>query len=366
MFTTILLAVLVLVGLGVIIYGLRDKRQAVGFVEKNNSDLSEVADRHLRGYDNDPKTATPFWDASGDVTYVPPILGLIPLVIALILGSFACTTIVEPRSEGVPIGFGKIGETMDSGLNFHAPWIEVTQMDGTNKTSRFVNSKKEDTDNTFQQSAIDVRLADNSESTAYATVRWHRAEDTASDVAAEYRGDDPMEELRDNLVNGIAQSAVVEAMSQYNPTEAIDTLDVDFSDPQAVSEALKTLDLAPDYPALSELAQEEAERLLGDEPLVVFDSIRISKTTMPAKSQARVDAFFTEISDIRVALARRAKNAAQAAAAKELESALTPLILANRCYDLIETGDFKPPVGFQCVSGDSLPLVTTTPAEQPK
>jgi hypothetical protein len=262
--------------------------------------------------------------------------------------------------------FVKIGETIVYGLNFHARWVDVTQMDGSNKTSRFVKSVREDTDNTFQQGAIDVRLSDNSESTTYATVRWHRAEGTASDVYAEYRGDDPMEELRLNIVNGVAQSAVVEAMSQYNPTEAIDTLDVDFSDPQAVAEALETLDLAPDFPALSELALTEANRLLGDEPLVVFDSIRISKTTMPERSQNRVDAFFAEISDIQVALARRAKNAAQAAAANELKAALedNPLILVSRCFDLIESGTFKPPVGFSCWSGaESLPIVSNVPAQ---
>lgn len=301
--------------------------------------------------------------------YLPSWVVVFPLALAVLLGFFFCTTIVESRSEGVPVSFGRIGETMDNGLNVHAPWVNVTQMDGTNKTSRFVNSNRDDTDNTFQHGAIDTRLSDNSESTTYATARWHRAEGTASDVYAEFRGSDPMEELRLNLVNSTVQSAVVEAMSQYNPTQSIDTLNVDWEDPAAVTEALENLDLAPDFEKFSALATDAANRMLaanGKKPLVVFDSIVISKTTMPERSQDRIDAFFAEVSDIQVALARRAKNAAQAAAANELKESLedNPLVLVSRCFDLIETGQFKPPVGFSCWSGsESLPIVSNVPAK---
>lgn len=368
MFSTIFPAVLILLGLAVILYGIRDRKAALSQVNDYNNNLTNVADRALQGrYDNDKQTAGPHWDEGATVTYLPGWIGVIPLVLGLIFAALACTTIVESRSDGVPVAFGKIGETMDNGLNFHAPWVEVKQLDATNKTSRFVNSDREDTENTFQHGAIDTRLSDNSESTTYATVRWHRTEGTASDAYAEFRGDDPLEELRLNLVNSTVQSAVVEAMSQYNPTQAIDTLNVDFSDPVAVADALDGLDLAPDFEKFSQIATDAANRMMsaGGKPLVAFDSIIISKTTMPGRSQERIDAFFAEISDIRVALARRAKNAAQAAAARELESALTPLILASRCFDLIETGDFKPPVGFQCIgSGSQIPLVTTTPAEK--
>jgi hypothetical protein len=361
LFKTGIIVILLLIALALIVAGIYSKRSAKRRAKEYNDALGSNSQ-----YDH--KEVLPF--ATNDretIGYLPWYVGLVPLTIAVIFAAFACTTIVESRSDGVPVAFGRIGETMDNGLNFHAPWVDVSQMDATNKTSRFVNSNRDDTENTFQHGAIDTRLSDNSESTTYATARWHRTEGTASDAYAEFRGDDPLEELRLNLINSTVQSAVVEAMATYNPTESIDTLNVDWEDPAAVTDALKNLDLAPDFAVYSKLATDAANRMLRegrDVPLAEFDSIIISKTTMPERSQDRIDAFFAEVSDIQVALARRAKNAAQAQAANELKESLAdnPLVIVSRCFDLIETGRFKPPVGFQCWSGgETLPVVGNVP-----
>lgn len=362
MIKTIVLILLILLAVGLILFGVFSKRSAERRAKEHNDSLG-VQNAHYERKDVLPFAA----DDRETIGYVPWYIGLVPLALAVVFGAFACTTIVEARSDGVPVAFGRIGNTMENGLNLHAPWVTVEQMDATNKTSRFVNSDREDTENTFQHGAIDTRLSDNSESTTYATARWHRTKETASDAYAEFRGKDPLEELRLNLINSTVQSAVVEAMATYNPTESIDTLNVDWDDPASVTTALKNLDLAPDFGEFSKLATDAANRMLKegrDLPLAEFDSIVISKTTMPKRSQDRIDAFFAEVSDIQVALARRAKNAAQAAAANELKESLedNPLVLVSRCFDLIEGGQFNPPVGFSCWGeAESLPIVGNVP-----
>lgn len=299
--------------------------------------------------------------------------GLIPLLAGLILAAFTCTAIVDAKTEGVLLTFKKPSDRLlDSGLSLKAPWQDVIEVDGTRKRDNFNDGKPNDPeDNTQDHGAIDCRLGDNGTAVAKVSVEWARADGASARVYEQYRADDPVEEMRENLVVPLFRDAVNAACAGYSPTAVIDQLDVDFTDPAQVSKALTGLNLAPDFAALSADAKQRLEDLLSKngtvDPLVTIESVSWSGLALPASSQEKIDAFLNEVNNTRIALARQSTNRAQATANRLLANSLAenPYVLVSRCFDLIENGQLDLPAGGSCFPGGGGGVVIpSAPAEK--
>ena len=60
------------------------------------------------------------------------------VILATVLILFACGTQVRTGHTGIPVKFGQVQDyTMDSGLNWHSPFINVVEMDNREQRYHF-------------------------------------------------------------------------------------------------------------------------------------------------------------------------------------------------------------------------------------
>lgn len=351
MWTTLILIVLLLLTVGLFFIGKRTKRNAIKKADEYNAQASSPAS----GYRNrDTVKARPF--AEDGFGYLPPWIAAVPLVLALIIGAFACTAIVNAKTEGVLLTFKAPSDRLlDSGLALKAPWQEVVEIDGTRKTDTYNGgSDKDDEDNTVVHEPIKVRLGDGSVAEVYGFVQWHRAEGASNRVYAEYRAEDPVEEMRENLLSPQFKGAINEALGTYRPTAPIDELDVDFTNPESIAKALQNLDLAPDFKGLAELAKANLVESLGEDPLITVEHVTISYISFPESVQDKIDDFLDEVNKTRIALQSQATATAQAEANRILSESLTNNsdgVNTARCFQLIADGKLQLPAGGSCFPG---------------
>lgn len=299
-------------------------------------------------------------------------LWLVPFVTLLILLGVTSLTSVHARNEGVLLAFGKPSDrTLDPGGHFKWYWQSVEQIDGTNKTENLnVNSgdKVHDSDdaNTQNHHAIKVRLGDGNTAEAYISVRWSAVPGQANNIYAQYRGDDPIGQMRDNLLLLNLKQVVNDALGTYSPTAAIDNLDIDFTDPKAIAAALKDIKINPNFETLTMDIQEALKTKLGyvssddvGTSLIQIKQVTFSFLDLPKQSQDRIAAFLTEVNNTRIALQHQATNTAQATANEALAASLAqnPNVLVSECLDLIRSGELVPPAGFSCWPGGGAAVV---------
>lgn len=292
------------------------------------------------------------------------LLALIPLSILAFSVMLSCTAIVDAKTEGVLLTFKAPSDRLlDSGLAVKAPWQDVVEIDGTRKTDNFNDSKPNDEDDPTQDhTAIKCRLGDNGVATVYATIQWYRAEGSSNRVYEQYRSDDPVEAMRDNLVAPRFKEAVNEACGTYQPTAVIDQLDVDFTDPQATAKAMKGLKLSPDFAKLSSVAEANFKAKLGDDPLVTVEHIAISYMALPGTSEGAIQDFRDEAQKARTALLSQSTAAATAEANRIRSKSVpeNPNALVSRCFDLIADGKLKLEAGTSCWPGGSSGIIVPT------
>lgn len=308
-----------------------------------------------------PKIVTNEGNLRYEKTYNLRWYGVIPLVLFIALGIFSCTTVVDAKTEGVLLTFKKPSErVLPSGLHLKAPWQSVVEIDGTQKTDNFNNGQENAEDDPVQDHAdIDCRLGDNGTATVKASIEWQVAEGSSNRVYERYRSDDPAEKMRESLVVPRFRDAINQVCGTYMPTLAIDNLNIDYSKPEQAAEAIKNLNLAPDFRGLSADLDEAVKELLGysgdevDDSLVEVLHVSISYLKLPDSSQNKIDQFLAEANKTRVALQSQATNTAQAEANRILADSISndPYVLVSKCLDLIADGDLELPAGGSCWPG---------------
>lgn len=358
-----MLIVLALLTLGVFFFGVRSKRKAKARAKEYNAGQSDPANYSRNSTEREARAFG--WDDNNYFGYLPAWTGFAPLVILLIVGWFTCTTTVNAKTEGVLLTFKAPDERLlDSGLAVKAPWQKVVEVDGTRKTDNFNNGKPNAEDDPVQDhTMIECRLGDNGLSKVYASINWSRAEGTSNRVYEQYRAEDPVEEMRESLVVPRFKDAINQTCGDYRPTESIDALTIDFAKPQEVSQALKSLDLAPDFAALSEAATGHMEDLLkpkdGSDPLITVEKVSISGIQFPKATEDRIQDFIDEATKTRTALQSQATSTATAEANRIIADSVSndPFVLVSRCFDLISDGKLKLEPGTSCWPGGGSAVV---------
>ena len=102
--------------------------------------------------------------------------GLVAGLVGGTIIALAITVMVPARTVGVVTAFGKPTGTLPNGLHVIKPWEKVEKMDASLQTNRYSGD-----------SAIGVRLANQSEAKADASIQWQLREEDAERMYLDYR-----------------------------------------------------------------------------------------------------------------------------------------------------------------------------------
>lgn len=245
------------------------------------------------------------------------LIGVGIVAVGLIVGGFASTTIVQPRTVGVKVALGKPTGVVGNGLHLKAPWEKVEKLDGSVQNDVYNGDR-----------SISVRLGNNSRAEVDASIQWQLKTGKAEEVFLDYK---TFEGIQSNLVDRNFRAALNEAMADYDPLA--------YTAPEKGGSAL------------SDLGSEVRDNLQEK----VGDKIDVRSVTLPLvafddATQKRIDDLQAEAAKTRVANQKKETSAAEAEANKTLEKSISDGTLTSKCLDIVrESG--QSPIG--CFPGDS-------------
>lgn len=258
--------------------------------------------------------------------------GLGLLVVALLIMLLSSLSIVSTRNVGIVTAFGKPVGTKENGLHLVWPWQQVPELDGTIQTNNQIGGFQNDRCSGGSQ----IRLANNSTACVDNTVRW-RIHHSAADAL--FRDYHTIANIKDSLVTRELNATLNEIFATYNPLE-----------PQAAS--------GPNLTEMSVQATDKLKAKIGNQ--IEVQNVIISIVHFDQQTQAKINAYQSQIADTRIAEQKQRTAAAESEANRILaESLRDPNVLVSKCLDLLNSGK-QLPTGFQCWPNTG--LATTIPA----
>lgn len=244
------------------------------------------------------------------------------LALGVVIIALASTVAVPARTVGVVTAFGKPTGTLSNGLHLVKPWEEVEKMDASLQTNRYTGD-----------SAIGVRLANQSEAKADASIQWQLREEDAEQMYLDYR---EFERIHNDLVDREFRASVNAVLASYNPLDA-----------DAIAEG------GIDLNEFADDIKEDMQKRMGG--AVEVRSVALPIINYDEDTQRKIDQLQTEVANTRAA--EQSKNTAKeiAEANEIMRKSLSDEVLSQRCIEAAEKVGAAP-VG--CIKGSSAtPLV---------
>lgn len=244
------------------------------------------------------------------------------LVLGVIMIALACTVAVPARTVGVVTAFGKPTGTLSNGLHLIKPWERVEKVDASLQTNRYTGD-----------SAIGVRLANQSEARADASIQWQLREEDAEQMYLDYR---EFERIHTDLVDREFRASVNAVLARYNPLDA-----------QAIAEG------GIDLNSFADDIKKDMQKRMGG--AVEVRSVALPIINYDEDTQRKIDQLQSEVANTRAAEQSK-KTAREIAEANEiLRKSLSDEVLSQRCIEAAEKVGAAP-VG--CIKGsNATPLV---------
>lgn len=213
------------------------------------------------------------------------------------------TTMVPARTVGVVTAFGKPTGTLPNGLHFKLPWEKVEKMDASLQTNRYSGD-----------GAVTVRLANQSEARADASIQWQLREQDAEQMYLDYR---EFERIQSDLVDREFRASVNAVLATYNPL-----------DPKAIAEGGIDLD------GYAKSIKENMQDRMGT--AIEVRSVALPIINYDEETQRKIDRLQSEVANTRAA--EQAKQTAKevAEANNIMQRSLTPEVLSQRCIEAAE------------------------------
>ena len=243
---------------------------------------------------------------------------VLTIIIALIVTLFASTTIVPPRTVGVKVALGKPVGSVGNGFHFKAPWTSVEKMDASIQNDVYNGDK-----------TITVRLGNNTEAEADASIRWQLKQDNIEQLFLDYK---TFDNIRDNLVTRNFRAAMNEAFASY--------------DPLATVESANNSDADKALPGIAEKVKDKLQDKLGDD--IIIHEVTIPLVNFDESTQNRINELQAETARTRIANQKQETADAEAKANKILEDSVTPEVLSSKCLDIADRNN-KDILG--CIAG---------------
>lgn len=243
--------------------------------------------------------------------------GLVLLVIGAIILALAMTVMVPARTVGVVTAFGKPTGTLPNGLHIVKPWEKVEKMDASLQTNRYTGD-----------GAINVRLANQSEARADASIQWQLREEDAEKMYLDYR---EFERIHNDLVDREFRASVNAALARYNPLDA-----------KAIAEG------GIDLNTFADDIKKDMQKRMGKS--VEVRSVALPIINYDEETQHKIDQLQSEVANTRAAEQSK-KTAREIAEANEiLRKSLSDEVLSQRCIEAAEKVGAAP-VG--CINGSN-------------
>jgi regulator of protease activity HflC (stomatin/prohibitin superfamily) len=244
------------------------------------------------------------------------------LLLGIVMIVAASTVAVPARTVGVVTAFGKPTGTLSNGLHLVKPWEDVEKMDASLQTNRYTGD-----------SAIGVRLANQSEAKADASIQWQLREEDAEQMYLDYR---EFERIHNDLVDREFRASVNAVLARYNPL-----------DPEAIAEG------GIDLNKYANDIKKDMQKRMGK--YVEVRSVALPIINYDEDTQRKIDQLQSEVANTRAAEQSK-KTAKEIAEANEiLRKSLSDEVLSQRCIEAAEKVGAAP-VG--CIKGSSAtPLV---------
>lgn len=129
-------------------------------------------------------------------------------VLFVLLFAFSTITIIPETQAGVPVTFGKVGSTLNTGVNFVAPWTNVYTFPTRPVTIELAGEE-----------SIYARTADSGQIKAEVAVRWKVDKEKAPDLYRQVRtGSDT--KISETVVEKNLRQAVGEVYTTYTNLDA--------------------------------------------------------------------------------------------------------------------------------------------------
>lgn len=268
-------------------------------------------------------------------------LGWIAIGLSVVCLILSCFAVVGTKNVGVPTVFGKTtGETYGAGLNFKAPWVSVTDIDGTTQPEEYRGGD-----------CIIVKIADGGSGCVTVAYRWRIQQEQADIAYADFRNSELEinDAVRSALVTTNMKAAINEIFGTWDPLEGSEIK------PNMTPEELANakVNVVPDYQSFNKQVEDNFDAKIEDlGGLIDLQSVTISYVALPEATQDRINAYNRAVQDTKIALQEVATKAAQADGNRELAASLQdPNVLVSKCLDSLAAGEFEAPPGFSCWSG---------------
>lgn len=151
-------------------------------------------------------------------------LATIPLVLALVLLFFSSITIVDGSAVGVLKTFGNYDETtLSSGINFVAPWSDVSEVNV--RTQTYTMSGKSDEGDVNGDDSITVQTRDIANVIEEVTIRYSVSKSQAANVIQ-----DVGEDFINQLLRPSARKSLRDEAANYDATEFVTSKRSEYAD----------------------------------------------------------------------------------------------------------------------------------------
>lgn len=218
-------------------------------------------------------------------------------------------TVVQARDVGVNVAFGKPVQVFDNGLHWKAPWSSVEILDGAVQNDIYSS-----------ESAVRVRLGNNSIATADTSIQWRLKTDDAMNIYKDYRNFD---NIRSNLVDRNFRAALNEVMADYNPL-----------DPEEMAKG------GADLTSIAAEVQTKMEEKIGTQ--IEVRAVNITLINFDEATQTRIDELQSEIARTRIAEQKKETSTAEAESNEILEQSISEEVLISKCLDIVEESGQSP------------------------
>lgn len=199
-------------------------------------------------------------------------------VLCTIISSF---NIVSTRNVGIITSFGRPVSERGAGIAWVAPWQKVTEMDAAIQLQSFQGNSYDD-----PQSAVKVRLGNNSAAFVESNLNWRIKEDAAGKMFQDYR---TFENIRQNLVDKQLQVALSKEFAKFNPQTQVAVEDP--TKPTTVPRQAQGADL----PGIAATVKQDLQNAVGTEIEII--DVRIPGIFYDKSTQDRIDAFNQKVQE---------------------------------------------------------------------
>lgn len=275
------------------------------------------------------------------------VSGVVAFILALVLVGFSCVSYVPTGYTGIVTTFGKVhNETLDAGINFHAPWDNVITMDNREQKMPFeLQAFSADIQEVAIKGSVNLNIDKKTAMNLYREVGTDylkilatpRILEDVKTVFSHYTAENLIAQ-RNTLSTSITELLKNDLGNKGLNIISVAIEDIDFSDAYTNSVEAK------------QVATQEKQRAQTQQEQKTMEAQQAAERK---KIEANAAAEVQKIEADAAAYAVKVQAEAQAEANSKLSNSITEELIK---YNYVQEWDGKLPV----VSGDNTPILNLT------